>query len=315
MSLPDNTKKYIVYYAPGMEDVAAGLKKKYPNSIFIFEIEWGKFADITNNIFIKDIEKVENRHVLFLGTFNGADEKLSQYDVLHVLTESFVRSLTILLPFFDTATMERVEKEGRIATANPASRSLSDLPLTAGGPAKIIVYDLHTLQQRFYTTGGAVIKMATAIPLFKKEIRGLKNIAIAFPDAGAHKRFGGMFKEYPTIVCGKIRKGDNRIVTIADGNPKGLHVYIVDDLVQSGNTLLKCKEVLLKAGATEVSAFVTHVIFPKESWKKITDDTSSTGFSTFYFTNTCPKMANKINGKGPFKMLSIVDNLSDYLLL
>lgn len=43
------------------------------------------------------------------------------------------------------------------------------------------------------------------------------------------------------IVCAKVREGDQRIVRIKEGDPKGRHVVIVDDLVQSGGTLIECQ--------------------------------------------------------------------------
>jgi phosphoribosylpyrophosphate synthetase len=49
------------------------------------------------------------------------------------------------------------------------------------------------------------------------------------------------------------------------------HCLIVDDLVQSGGTLIECAAVLRKAGATKVSAYVTHAVFPNDSYKKFLD--------------------------------------------
>jgi adenine/guanine phosphoribosyltransferase-like PRPP-binding protein len=43
------------------------------------------------------------------------------------------------------------------------------------------------------------------------------------------------------VVCVKVREGDERIVRIKEGNPAGYHVVIVDDLVQSGGTLVECQ--------------------------------------------------------------------------
>ena len=61
---------------------------------------------------------------------------------------------------------------------------------------------------------------------------------IAFPDDGAHKRFGKMFQSYPNVICIKVREGDKRIVTIKEGQEyvKDAHVFIIDDLVKTGNT-------------------------------------------------------------------------------
>merc|ERR1712066_1224764 len=95
-----------------------------------------------------------------------------------------------------------------------------------------------------------------------------EKIAIAFPDDGAHKRFKSKFAGFPMIICNKVRDGDKRLVAIKEGEPKACHCVIVDDLVQSGGTLLECAKPLKEGGASKVSCWCTHGVFPKESWKK-----------------------------------------------
>ena len=81
-------------------------------------------------------------------------------------------------------------------------------------------------------------RLESAIPLLHREMLTLPddvkfNIAIAFPDEGAHKRFHGMFAEFPQIICIKVRDGDQRIVTIKEGTfiysllPKNLLILLV----------------------------------------------------------------------------------------
>ncbi len=84
---------------------------------------------------------------------------------------------------------------------------------------------------------------------------------------------------------------------------------IIDDLVQSGGTLIECAQGLLDHGATNVSAFVGHGIFPNESWKKFLHSNSpKVHFDTFYVTNTYPNTEILIN-QPPFKVLSIAQLL------
>ena len=66
-------------------------------------------------------------------------------------------------------------------------------------------------------------RLESAIPLLQRKLAQLPdtdNVAIAFPDDGAHKRFSNYFTEQPTIICFKIREGEKRIVKIKDGKAR-----------------------------------------------------------------------------------------------
>jgi phosphoribosylpyrophosphate synthetase len=82
--------------------------------------------------------------------------------------------------------------------------------------------------------------LISAVPLFQTVLRAKiathpeQEFAIAFPDDGAFKRFHKLFNTIHIITCAKVRDGDKRIVRIKEGEASGKHVYIVDDLVQSG---------------------------------------------------------------------------------
>ncbi|CAF4893073.1 unnamed protein product, partial [Rotaria sp. Silwood2] len=158
--------------------------------------------------------------------------------------------------------MERIQTPGEIATAYSLAQMLSSIPLTRTGPCEVVIFDIHALQNQFYFSSNIIVRLESTVELLLDELNNRKNqnekFAMAFPDDGAHKRFAHMFEEskYPIVVCSKIREGDKRITTIKEGNPSGYHCIIIDDLVQSGGTLMECAQALLKIGATNVSAFV-----------------------------------------------------------
>jgi phosphoribosylpyrophosphate synthetase len=129
-----------------------------------------------------------------------------------------------------------------------------------------------------------------------------------------------MFPGYPQIICDKIRDGNSRNVVIKEGDPRGYHVVIVDDLVISGGTTNECKKVLFANGAAAVSAYVTHPAFPQKSWKRFIErDPEGLNFSNFWITDSCPNTVseifsyNKHQGHGPFEVLSLVDPLLEML--
>ena len=66
--------------------------------------------------------------MVFLASFHNNDATLSQFHVLNMLCESFVESMTVVLPYYPTGTMERVLREGQVATASTLARLFSNLP-------------------------------------------------------------------------------------------------------------------------------------------------------------------------------------------
>jgi len=234
-----------------------------------------------------------------------------------MLCEHFIATLTIYLPYLPTATMERITMEGEVATANTVCRMLSGLPHT-GGPARVMFYDLHTLQNRFYLHSGAIATMHTTVPLIKDVLKRDNAIGCcAFPDEGAQKRFGAFFSEHHIVTCGKKRVGDDRFVVIQDGDPQGKHVLIIDDMVKTGGTLVECAKALMEAGATAVSAFCAHAAFPAGAEQRFCKGGDRSVFTHFYVSNSNPTVIERIESipkdRTPFEILDILPLLLEDL--
>ncbi|KAI3903030.1 hypothetical protein MKW92_033732, partial [Papaver armeniacum] len=174
--------------------------------------------------------------------------------------------------------------------------------------------------ERFYFGDHVLPCFETGIPLLKQwldQLPDAHNIVVAFPDDGAWKRFYKQLQHYPMVVCTKVREGDKRIVRLKEGNPAGRHVVIVDDMVQSGGTLIECQKVLEAHGATKVSAYVTHGVFPKRSWERFTScnekEGSERAFSYFWITDSCSHTVKAIGDRAPFEVLSLAGSIADAL--
>eukprot|EP00899_Mesostigma_viride_P027438 jgi/Mesvir1/787/Mv17385-RA.1 len=278
--------------------------------ISLSTVTWSRFADGFPDLFITDALSLRDRHVAFLASFHTPGAIFEQLAVIYAIPRLFVRSFTLVLPYFPTGTVERMEDEGDIATAVTLARMLSALPLSRGGPTPLVIFDIHALQERFYFSDNVMPCFLSAIPLLKEALEELpdaNNVTIAYPDEGAWKRFHMQFQGYPEIICTKVRDGDKRIVQLKEGQPLGRHVVIVDDLVQSGGTLLQCANVLHARGAVKVSAYATHGVFPQESWKRFTQPAADTGkgFTHFWISDSCSQTVAAIRGVKPFEILSL----------
>lgn len=310
-------RRYQVIAAEACEDLAVALEERFPARFRFHPTLWEKFPDGTDRIHVGGFQPhnvMAGEHVLFLASFHNNDVTLSQIQVLIMLLQNFIRSLTIVLPYFPTGTMERVTREGEVATANTYSQLLSNLP-SCGRPNRLMVYDLHTLQNRFYFHGNTIATLQTTIPLLLKELQNSDIDCIAFPDDGAAKRFGHMFKGFgEVVVCGKIREGDARRISIQDGDPRGKNVLIVDDLVQSGGTLYECGVALKEKGATKVNAFVAHGVFPKDSWMRFAKGGDRCCFEKFYLTNSIPTTTKALPQNDVFVVIDIMEQIVEDLV-
>jgi ribose-phosphate pyrophosphokinase len=265
-------------------------------------VKWDNFSDGYPNIMIENVELLKGANVFFLACFEKPEEIFRQLSVIYAIPHYGARSLTVFLPFFPTATMERVDKKGTIATAKTLMRMLNAIPHCHGsGPAKIIIYDIHSLAVQHFHGDGIILDLQSAIPTFLKKIEldFDKKPIFAFPDEGARKRFHMFFPD-KCIIC---TKDEFRKVTIKEGMAivDGAQIIIIDDMVRKGDTLRNCCDVLLKYGALEVNAFVTHGIFPENSWQRFLDNK----FNRFWITNSCT--FHDLHKKGPFRVVSLAE--------
>ena len=308
-SLDDN--RVIIFSHTSMRSIGDRIVSKSLN-YRSGSIHWNYFPDGFPNIKFEHTKYLENRRVVFIFDLQNKHLLLEQLSMMSVLSDQFVKSLDVVIPYFAPGTMERVEEEGILATAETVARFISNaLPLTKTGRPTLRIFDLHTLQNRFYFPKDKVaIKMESAIELLKSKIE--KDITIVFPDDGAYKRFRTHFEGYKTIVCSKTRIGEKRIIVIKDTmyvDPDDTtylnNVIIVDDLVQTGGTLEECRKALVQMGAINVSCYVTHAVFPKSSYKKFIGGE----FYKFYITNTIPDISNKLENLAPFEVIHIEDEI------
>jgi phosphoribosylpyrophosphate synthetase len=304
-------RRYCVFAAEPMKEMARSMEAAYPDRFCFYNVNWDKFPDGTDNITVEGFypkNTVSGEHVLFLASFHNNDVTLSQFSVLIMLLQSFIESLTIVLPFYPVGTNERVDREGTVATANTYSILMSNLP-SVGKPIRLMIYDIHALQERFYFHGSTIPSLHTSVPLLYPKLRAANITCVVFPDDGAAKRFKPLFKDFDIVVCGKVRDGDKRIVRIQDGEPTGKHVVIVDDLVQTGGTLFECAVALSKHGASSVSAFVAHGVFPNDCWKNFCRGGSKSTFAKFWLTNSIPSTACKLPTDDCFEVLDLMPQI------
>eukprot|EP01083_Nonionella_stella_P029079 80129_1 len=298
--------KSYLFYCPSMKQIAIDIQKQSNGCVILGDISWELFNDGFPNLRVNNAFNIRWAHVAFLADLSDPRNIFEQYAVMCALPRYLAKSVKIFVGYFPTGTMERVSEYGEIATAKTLARLLSSIPTGQHGPVQICICDIHTLQNHFYFSDNILVRLETCTGLIKKEMKQITNCSVAFPDEGAHKRFHQIFKNWPQIICTKIRDGNKRIVQLKEGEVQDRNVIIIDDLVQTGGTLAKCGQLLRKKGCKSVSCFVTHSVFPNESWHRFCKDGDSGGlFDTFYVTDTIPQVTDLLKNHPPFKVLSI----------
>jgi len=286
-------RRKFIFYCPSQQKLAEQLFYYNPtNNLGV--ISWREFPDSFPNLKVLKTYGLVDSDVVFLADFSDAKEIFCQLAVIYALPSYSINSLKVILPYFPTGTMDRATEDGQVATAKTLARMLSVIP-AAAQPAQIIIFDIHSLQEQFYFSDAVRVRCVSGINLLLSRLNQIwredTDVAIAFPDEGAYKRFGGYFKKYHRIVCEKRRgKNDERLITIKEGDPEGKRIFIVDDLIMSGSTILECAKVLDNFGATKVSAYASHGVFPEKSWTKFIDS-----HIDLYITNSCPQSVSKID--------------------
>lgn len=174
-----------------------------------------------------------------------------------------------ILPYFPYARQDkRDQRRGPIG-----ARVFAD-NLQQVGATSIITFDLHSDQiEGFFKI--PVIHLRGKY-LFKDIIvaRGDSNTVLCSPDAGGLKRVkkirDKIYELYdikiPFISLDKTRKEANKTDNIEVlGDVKGKNILMVDDMCDTGGTLIKGTDALLKAGATEVRVLITHPVLSGEA--------------------------------------------------
>jgi len=315
-------QQWLIFHHESTRGIAEKVKESMGGHAELSVLQWQRFDDGFPNLTVEkqDVHRLEQ----FYGTcliisFHCPEVIFEQLCLLHELPRMRAKNFHVILPWFCTGTMERVEKLGQIATAKSLADMLSCCPPGPGGPMTLVVYDIHWLQEQFYFGDPLLVELRTAVPLCLEVLCRAKaeapdeELVIAFPDDGAHKKLKVTFQAYPHIICDKVRDGDRRIVTMKEGKEHiaGRHCVIIDDMVMSGALMLECAQQLRAEGAARVSCFTVHAVMPKQAYRKFV----GTGLlHRFWITDTVPSTAAEVSGLDPFEVISIAPLIAKYLL-
>ena len=211
-------------------------------------------VDIGDNVRGRDVFVVQST------SSPGNDHLVELLIVIDALKRASAHRITAVMPYFGYARQDRKLKPRVPITA----KLVADL-LTAAGANRVLTMDLHAGQiMGFFNIP---VDNLNAIPVLLPHIKrkyGQESLAIVSPDAGGVERvmeFASRLENASVAVIDKRRSGHNVVAEMrVVGEVQGKTCIIVDDMVDTGGTLVKAGETLLAEGAKRAVACCTHPV-------------------------------------------------------
>ena len=216
-----------------------------------------RFADM--EIFVEIQENVRGQDVFVVQStsFPANDNLMELLILIDALKRSSARRITAVIPYYGYARQDR--KPG---PRTPISAKLVANLIERAGADRVLTLDLHAGQiQGFFDIPTDNLFGAPIIARDMQDHMKVKDVVIVSPDVGGVVRARALAKriEVPIAICDKRREkpGESEVMNVI-GDVKGKACVLIDDIIDSGGTLINAAEALLKSGATEVSAYITH---------------------------------------------------------
>lgn len=213
-------------------------------------------------------ESVRGQDVFIIqSTFAPADNFLELLLMVDAAKRASAESVTVVVPYFGYARQDRKDKP-RVAIA---AKMIANL-ITASGADRLVTCDLHADQiQGFFDIP---VDHMDGTSIFVPYLKSLKldNILFASPDVGGVKRtrnFASFFSA-DMVVCDKQRKRANEVASMQlIGDVTGADVILVDDLIDTGGTIVRAAALIMDNGANSVRAVCTHPVLSGNAYENI----------------------------------------------
>ncbi len=239
---------------PLAEAVAAAL------NIPLAQASVRRFADM--EIFVEIHENVRGEDVFVIqSTSYPANDNLMELLItLDALRRASARRITAVIPYFGYARQDR--KSG---SRTPISAKLVANLITEAGANRVLTMDLHAGQiQGFFDIP---VDNLFSAPLFARDIQqhyAGRELMVVSPDVGGVVRARAIATRLHTDLAiidkRRPRAGVSEVMNVI-GEVQGRDCILVDDIVDSGGTLVNAAEALIKNGAKSASVYVTHGVF------------------------------------------------------
>ena len=266
-----------------------------------------KFAD--GEIYVEINENIRGNNIFIIQSISSPanDNLLEMLLCIDALKRSSAKNITAVIPYFGYARQDR-----KVVPRTSISAKLVSNLITKAGADRVVTVDLHAGQiQGFFDIP---VDNLFATPIFYRHIKKrlkLNNIVCVSPDAGGIVRTRGLSKllDVSLAIVDKRRPspGKSEVMNII-GNVKNKVCIMVDDIIDSGGTIVNAAKMLENKGAKEIHVYITHGVLSGDAIKKI----KNSPIKNLVITDTIDN-SKKINNAKNIEILSISNLLGEAL--
>ena len=215
-----------------------------------------RFAD--NEIFVEIHENVRGSDAFIIQStsFPANDHLMELLIITDALRRSSARRITAVIPYFGYARQDR-----KVGSRAPISAKLVANLITHAGVDRVMTLDLHAGQiQGFFDIPTDNLYASPVMVRDIKERFDLANVMVVSPDVGGVVRARGLAKRInaPLAIIDKRREraGESEVMNVI-GDVAGYTCILIDDIVDSGGTLVNAADALIANGAKDVYAYIS----------------------------------------------------------
>jgi ribose-phosphate pyrophosphokinase len=187
--------------------------------------------------------------------------------MIDALRRASAERITAVLPYYGYARQDRKDKPRM-----PISARLIANLIQRAGADRVLTLDLHAAQIQGFFDVPVDHLFAAPVMIEYFDSIGRRDMTVVSPDAGGVERARAFAKHMnaPLAIIDK-RRTDVNVAEVMHiiGDVEGSHCLIVDDLIDTGGTLVKGAEALLKQGALSVTACATHAVLSGQAVQRI----------------------------------------------
>lgn len=213
-------------------------------------------------------ESIRGRHVFIVqSTMAPTDNLMELLLMIDAAKRASAHKVIAVIPYFGWARQDRKDQP-RVSIGSKLVANM----LVAAGVNRIITMDLHADQIQGFFDIPVDALYASSIFIDHIQKMNIDDLLIASPDLGASKRASAYAKRLgcDLAICHKHRPRANVVDSMTlIGDVKDKNVILLDDIIDTGGTIVKAGQVMMENGAKSVRAFATHAVFSGPAMERI----------------------------------------------